>query len=64
MAMMRTGTPASATPLEMVQGYLDGMQGKPMSSEADVYKTGYELALKVKKGEAEAPAWAVTSVNG
>ncbi len=64
MAMMRTGTPASATPIEMVQGYLDGMQGKPMSSEADVYKTGYELALKVKKGEAEAPAWAVTSVNG
>ncbi len=64
MAMMRTGTPASATPVEMVQGYLDGIQGKPMNSQADVYKAGYELALKVKKGEAEAPSWAVSQNNG
>ena len=64
MAMMRTGTPTSATPIEMVQGYLDGMQGKSPSSQSDVYKTGYELALKVKRGETEAPAWAITHQNG
>lgn len=64
MAMTRTGSPAVATPVEMVQGYLDGMQGKSPASTSEVYKAGYDLALSVKAGKSEAPAWALTAQNG
>jgi hypothetical protein len=59
MAMMKTGNPTSAIPTQMIQGYLDSMADKPKQSEDEVYLSGYDLAESVKKGEKEAPAWAV-----
>ena len=60
MTMMRTGSPVPSAPAEKVQGYLDFMGGKdPQKKEDEVYMAGYALAEKVKKGEEQAPAWAV-----
>lgn len=60
MAMMRTGSPVPSAPAEKVQGYLDFMGGKePQKKDDEVYMAGYALAEKVKKGEEQAPAWAV-----
>ena len=60
MAMMRTGSPVPTAPTDKIQGYLDGMAGKePQKKDDEVYMAGYELADRVKKGEEEAPSWAV-----
>lgn len=60
MAMMRTGSPTPVAPTDKVQGYLDFMAGKdPQNKDDEVYMSGYNLAEKVKKGEEQAPAWAV-----
>lgn len=60
MAMMRTGSPVPTAPTDKIQGYLDNMNGKePQKKDDEVYMAGYELADKVKKGEEEAPSWAV-----
>jgi len=59
MAMIRTGNPVSSAPTEKVQGYLDFMAGKDPVKEDEVYMSGYNLAQQVKKGEVEAPLWAL-----
>jgi hypothetical protein len=61
MAMIKTGNPIPTVPVDMVQGYIDAMAEKPASSTDAVYKSGYDLALLVKEGKAEPPAW---SLNG
>ena len=58
MAMIRTGNPIPTAPAPMLQGYLDAMSGKEATSEDTVYKSGYDLALLVKEGKAQAPVWA------
>lgn len=60
MAMIRTGSPVPTAPTDKIQGYLDNMAGKePQKKDDEVYMSGYDLAGKVKKGEEEAPSWAV-----
>jgi len=60
MAMMKTGTPVASAPNEKVQGYLDAMAGKPAENQNNpIYMAGYALAERVKKGEEEAPTWAL-----
>lgn len=60
MAMLKTGTPVATAPTEKVKGYLDAMAGKPAEKNEDpVYMAGYALAERVKKGEDEAPTWAL-----
>jgi hypothetical protein len=63
MAMMRTGNPIPTAPAPLMQGYMDAISGKDAQSEDPVYKSGYDLALLVKEGKAEAPTWA-TEGNG
>lgn len=58
MAMMKTGAPALATPLEKIQGYLDYMNDKEAQSESSLYMEGYNKAKQVKQGGEEAPSWA------
>ena len=59
MAMKKTGNPVSAVPALKVQGYLDAQNGKEaVSPDDEVYMSGYNLALSVKKGETEKPTWA------
>ena len=59
MAMKKTGNPVSAVPALKVQGYLDAQNDKEAVSPNDeVYMSGYNLALAVKKGETEKPTWA------
>ena len=59
MPMLKTGNPIPTAPSQLVQGYLDAMANKEPASEDSVYKSGYDLANLVKKGEAEPPSWSV-----
>ena len=58
MAILKTGNPIPTAPANLIQGYLDGMENKGYQSEDSIYKSGYDLALLVKEGKAEAPVWA------
>ena len=58
MAMLKNGNPVPTAPAALIQGYLDGMGNKGYQSEDTIYKSGYDLALLVKEGKAEAPVWA------
>lgn len=58
MAMMKTGAPVVAVPSEKIRGYQDAMSGKEPQSQDSVYLSGYELAVRVKKGEVDTPSWA------
>jgi len=62
MAMMKTGAPATQVNVETIRGYQDGLQDKP-NPPADLvqqqfYNQGFDLGLKVKNGQAQAPIWA------
>ena len=59
MGMIKTGNPIPTAPTELIQGYLDGIAGKDASSDNAVYKSGYDLALLVKEGKADPPAWSL-----
>lgn len=59
MVMIKTGNPIPTAPSELIQGYLDGIAGRDASSDDAVYKSGYDLALLVKEGKAEPPAWSM-----
>ncbi len=62
MAMMRTGSPASAINTETIRGYQDGLAGKhepPTDATAlEFYNKGHNLGKDVKEGKAQPPAWA------
>ena len=59
MAMKKTGNPVSAVPRSQSTRYLDAQNDKEaVSPDDEVYMSGYNLALAVKKGEAEKPTWA------
>lgn len=59
MPMKKTGVAVATAPTLMIQGYLDGISDKEPQNEDSTYKAGYDLALLVKKGEAEPPIWAL-----
>jgi hypothetical protein len=61
MAMLRTGNPIPTAPANMMQGYLDAMEGKDPTSQDTTYKSGYDLAKLVLEGKAQPPAWAKES---
>jgi len=58
MAMIKTGAPSLAVPLEKIQGYVDSIKEKEAQSDSALYMEGYNKGAKVRSGEEEAPPWA------